>query len=208
MPLFYQQDINADTRIGLWKIEEPAAFFLEKVPVRREITHPHKQLQHLAGRYLLRALFPDFPMDLILVADTRKPYLEDESYHFSISHCGDWAAAIVSRSLRVGIDVEQSTPKIRRVVHKFLDPSEQHLLLQDKFELSATLLWSAKESMFKWHGLGAIDFSTHLRLLPFTLSSHGRIPALFLKPEVPVPLELSYRIWDGLCVSWISSLTH
>jgi phosphopantetheinyl transferase len=208
MPLFYQQDINADTRIGLWKIEESAAFFQEKVPVHREISHPHKQLQHLAGRYLLRELFPDFPMALIQVADTRKPYLEDESFHFSISHCGDWAAAIVSRSLRVGIDVEETTPKIRRVLHKFLAPSELDIISQQKFELSATLLWSAKESMFKWYGLGAIDFSAHLHILPFVLSNHGQIPARFLKPEQPIELELSYRIWDGLCLSWISSFAH
>ena len=125
MPLFYQQDINETSRLGVWRITESPDFFLAQVPVHRGITHPHKRIQHLAGRFLLRHLFPDFPMEMIMVADTRKPFLEDESFHFSISHCGDWAAAIVSRVNRVGIDVEMITPRIHRIVPKFLHPSER-----------------------------------------------------------------------------------
>ena len=95
MPIFYQQDIDDSTKLGIWKIEEDEDFFLEQVPLQRDITHPHKRLQHLAGRFLLKYLFPDFPVKLIKIADTKKPFLEDEAYHFSISHCDDYAAAIV-----------------------------------------------------------------------------------------------------------------
>jgi phosphopantetheinyl transferase len=128
MPIFFQQDIDADTRLAIWKIEEAEDFFLQHVPLQREITHPHKRLQHLAGRFLLKYLFPDFPIALIRVADTKKPYLEDEAYHFSISHCGHYAAAIVSRSERVGVDVELPSPKINRIRHKFLNESELKML--------------------------------------------------------------------------------
>src|SRR5213593_4162170 len=93
MPLFFVKDIDPLTRLGIWKIEEDEAFFRAAVLPQRNVSHPHKKLQHLAGRYLLKVLFPDFPVSLILVADTRKPYLENEAYHFSISHCGDFAAA-------------------------------------------------------------------------------------------------------------------
>ncbi len=110
MPLFYQHNINESTRLGIWHIEEDEAFFLKRVPLKRDVSHPLKRLQHLAGRYLLTELFPDFPLDEILIADTRKPYLADEQYHFSISHCGTFAAAIVSTRHRVGIDVEQAVP--------------------------------------------------------------------------------------------------
>jgi phosphopantetheinyl transferase len=100
MPLFYQHNINELTKLGIWRIEEPESFYLEEVPLQRSITHPHKRLQHLAGRWMLKRLFPDFPYELIQIADTRKPYLANEAYHFSISHCGDFAAAIVSRDHR------------------------------------------------------------------------------------------------------------
>src|SRR5436190_1663294 len=124
MPLVYQQNINATTKIGVWHISESEDFFLEQVPVQREITHPHKRLQHLAGRLLLKELFPDFPHELIRIAETRKPFLENEAYHFSISHCGNYAAVIVSSDHRVGVDIEQVSEKIEKVKHKFLSEAE------------------------------------------------------------------------------------
>ena len=55
MPLVYQQNINAVTKMGVWHITETEDFFAS-VPLQKEITHPNKRLQHLAGRFLLKAL--------------------------------------------------------------------------------------------------------------------------------------------------------
>src|ERR1700754_2838512 len=130
MPIFFQQQINESTRLGVWKIEETEDFFKGNVPLHRDVTHPHKRLQHLAGRFLLQFLFSDFPYELVQIADTRKPFLPDEQYHFSISHGGDYAAAIVSRDKRVGVDVEFPGDQIVRVMNKFLSPAEQLMLQQ------------------------------------------------------------------------------
>lgn len=176
MPLFYQQDINETTRLGVWKIEEEEDFFLRSVPLQRSITHPHKRLQHLAGRYLLRFLFPDFPNEEIEIADTRKPFLPDEQYHFSISHCGDYAAALVSSTARVGIDIENITARVEKIKHKFLHPDELQFVhaheSAKQIEL-LTLLWSVKEAMFKWWGRGDVDFSEVLRVNDFIFSEEG-----------------------------------
>ena len=134
-------------------------FFLKKVPLKRDVSHIQKRLQHLAGRYLLTELFQDFPLEEILIADTRKPYLAGEKYHFSISHFGHYAAAIVSSSSRVGVDVEKASPTIEKIRHKFLSESELVMAFEG-IEKSGhrlrqlTLLWSAKESVFKWYSLG------------------------------------------------------
>lgn len=126
---------------------------MKEIPVQHKVTHKHKQLQHAAGRYLLPFLFDDFPYDEILIADTRKPYLPDEQYHFSISHCGNYAAAIVSRYERVGIDIEMPQEKIVNISTKFMHPDE-FLFVRYGGDLIATttLLWSAKEAMYKWWG--------------------------------------------------------
>jgi phosphopantetheinyl transferase len=168
MPLFYQQTIDRQTKIGIWKIEETESFFLQTVPLQNEITHPHKRLQHLAGRHLLRYLFPDFPYELIRIAATLKPFLENESYHFSISHCGDFAAAIVSRDKRVGLDIEIISDRVGRVKDKFVNPIESGIIEHFDKHLSDlmkyTLLWSCKEAMFKWYGEGQVDFRRHMQL--------------------------------------------
>ena len=125
MPIFFQHQINESTRLGIWKIEEAEEFFLSNVPLQSEVTHPLKRLQHLAGRFLLQFLCPGFPYELIRIADTRKPYLPNEQYHFSISHCGDYAAAIVSSDQRVGVDIEITSEKAEKIKDKFLTQNEQ-----------------------------------------------------------------------------------
>ncbi|MFZ2784480.1 MAG: 4'-phosphopantetheinyl transferase superfamily protein [Sediminibacterium sp.] len=208
MPLYYQQNINDTSRLAVWKIEEEAAFFLQKVPRHLPAAHPHKQLQHLAGRYLLSFLYPDFPVSLIEIADTRKPFLPQEEYHFSISHSGDYAAAIVSSTHRVGVDAEMVTPRVDRIKHKFLHPEELAAIAHLKGEElinQLTILWSAKEAMFKWWGRGEVDFSEVMRTNPFILENTGIIHALFRKNEFSQALQLPYRLAEGLSLVWVAS---
>lgn len=179
MPIFFQQDIDVSTKVAIWKIEEDETFFLKNVPLRKDITHPHKRLQHLAGRYLLKYLFPDFPIELILIADTRKPFLDDELYHFSISHCDEYAAVIVSKTKRVGVDVEIAGQKVERIRHKFVSQDEQKFFSGNYFNQQggyssskvqnlpkdlqiSTIIWSCKEAAFKWYGQGNVDFRKHM----------------------------------------------
>jgi phosphopantetheinyl transferase len=189
MPLFYQQDMHEIGRIGIWRIEEGEAFFLDRVPLQREITHPHKRLQHLAGRFLLQALYPDFPYDLIRIADTRKPYLDNEAYHFSISHCGDYAAAFVSPFIRVELDWYD-----RECGHfetRFPEAGPLGL---------ANLLWSAKETVYKWYGEGGIDFSEMIRTEGFT--NPDTLQVRFTRGRGQA-LSLGFRQWGQLCLSWV-----
>lgn len=202
MPLFYQQNINATTRLAVWKIEETEEFFSGTIPLQRTIAHPHKRLQHLAGRYLLRFLFPDFPYETIAIAKTNKPYLLNEAYHFSISHCGDYAAAIVSSTSRVGIDVELVTDRVVKIAKKFLHEEEQKMfnLQSSMFNIQQlTLLWSCKEAMFKWWGNGEVDFSAMMRIELFELVTKGNIQAAFKE----IPLQLQYEFFGKLCLVWV-----
>jgi phosphopantetheinyl transferase len=204
MPIFFQQDIDADTRLGIWKIEEPESFF--DVPLQRTITHPHKRLQHLAGRFLLRHLFPDFPLELIQLADTRKPFLEGEAFHFSISHSGEYAAAIVSRVNRVGVDIEKISEKIAAISHKFLSEQDNEILIEElpvnKLELM-TLSWSCKEAVFKWYGLGGVDFRDHMQLISISESKDSWETVVRFKKQEEIFLDLQSKFFGELCFSWV-----
>lgn len=211
MPIFFQQQINENTRLGVWKIEETEEFFKGNVPQHRDVTHPHKRLQHLAGRFLLQYLFSDFPYELIQIADTRKPFLPDAQYHFSISHCGDYAAAIVSKESRVGIDVEIPVEKIEKIIYKFLSAKELDLFNLvpgagkvtgvDNFN-EVTTLWSAKEAVFKWYGNGGVDFRKQIQL--FSRKEEAKtIDCFFSKSESE--LTVHYKQFDGLVLAWVMS---
>lgn len=199
MPVFFQHQINDTTRLGIWKIEETEEFFKANVPQHRDVTHPHKRLQHLAGRFLLQYLFPAFPYEMIEIADTRKPYLPNELYHFSISHCDDYAAAIVSKDKRVGVDIEVPVPKIIRIRDKFLSQEEVDRFSSNERQL--TLLWSAKEAVFKWYGSGAVDFREHIHLEK-QLPDKEEISCVFTK-ENQQPLSIHYRLFSPITLAWL-----
>ena len=199
MPIFFQHQINETTRLGIWKIEEAEEFFKANVPQHRDVTHPHKRLQHLAGRFLLQYLFPDFPYELIKIADTRKPFLPEEQYHFSISHCGDYAAAIVSKDRRVGVDIEIPVDKIIRVRDKFLSPDEVASFGSLDID-QLTMCWSAKEAVFKWDGEGGVDFRQQIHLQK-SANNTNQINCTFTKGK-QVKLTIELRRLKYIVLAW------
>ena len=210
MAIFFQHSINDATKLGIWKIEEPESFFLRKVPLKQQVTHPYKRLQHLAGRMLLPELFEDFPLQEIIIADTRKPFLEDEEYHFSISHCGNFAGAIASRENRVGVDIELISPRLKGISSKFLTEDERKYL--DKWQYLSrlhlqmiTIIWSAKEAIFKWYGAGNVDFRKHMVMDGVIVTGSDEwitIPFLFKKHE-NVSLKVMARTFDRLVLAYV-----
>jgi phosphopantetheinyl transferase len=211
MPLVYQQNINATTKMAVWHITEPENFFLAAVPLQREIKHWHKRLQHLAGRLLLKELYPDFPVELIRIADTKKPFLENEPFHFSISHCGNYAAAMVSKTQRVGVDVEMLNEKIEQIQHKFIYEDELKMLNNQWLHLAKgnpitndkclTLYWSVKESVFKWWGRGQVDFKKDITLISITgLAEQGIVHCIF---KDKFELYVNYLFFNNNFLTWV-----
>ena len=200
MALFYQHNINDTTKLGVWHIEEPESYFTAAVSLQRDITHPQKRLQHLAGRFLLQLLFPDFPSDLIEIADTNKPFLPNEAYHFSISHCGEYAAVIISKDHRVGIDIELTSIKVEKIKHKFLSKMEMEKLNISSLQ-NLTSLWSVKEAIFKWNGSAQIDFKKHIQL---DVLSHSIVEARFVK-EQNIHLKVHHLRLDELTLAFVAT---
>lgn len=202
MPLFYQHTINDTTKIGVWHITEQEDFYLKHVPLPKIVTHRHKRLQHLAGRFLLEQLYPGFPYHLIEIADTKKPFLTDEKYHFSISHSGDYAAVIISTKHRVGVDIEFAASKIENIKYKFLNDKELSLYHSADKKL-LTLLWSAKEAIYKWYGGSEVDFKKHINITQADVSLNaGSLQCEFLKQQ-PVVLEITYLFFEEICLAWV-----
>lgn len=190
--------------MAVWHINETEDFFLTQVPLQKNISHWHKRLQHLAGRLLLKEMYPEFPVKLIRIADTKKPYLENEPYHFSISHCGDYAAAIVSKTFRVGVDVELKNERIEQIQHKFIFKHELKTLQQQcamPVNKMLTLIWSAKESVFKWWGSGNVDFKKDIKLKTITGNTEqGTIHTVFKKEH---ELVIHYLFFNDNFLTWV-----
>ncbi len=207
MPLVYQQNINESTRMGVWHITEEEIFFQKQVMLPASITHPHKRLQHLAGRYLLPELFEGFPLNLVKIADTKKPYLPDEAYHFSISHCSDYAAVIASKTNRVGVDIEVMSDKVEKIKDKFLSAPEQQMLTSNaQYNTQLlTVAWSIKETIFKWYGLGKVDFKDHMHILQLDMSDNEfKAQCKFLKEDEQA-LQVHGLIFNNNALAWLAT---
>jgi len=174
MPVFFQHCLFGSSLL-VWKIEEEEVFFHSSLPadtLRVRPTHPARRLQSLAGRFLLKALSPDFPFDRWQVDESGRPFLENDPMYFSLSHTNSYAAAILHAKAPVGIDVEQISERVMRIQKKFIDESEALVLqaLGEQFpDLSQsvfyTLAWSVKEAAYKALHQRGVDFINDLPIL-------------------------------------------
>lgn len=155
-------------KLGVWHIEEEGSFFADRISYRSTATHPGKQTQQLATRFLLKELQADFPLDAIQLDGGGKPFLPDLQLNFNISHTSRIAAAIISKDYSVGIDAEKIDERVLKIQHKFLHKDEQaftdQLMGFQKVEM-LTKYWTIKEAVYKWWGIGGVDFSNDIRII-------------------------------------------
>ena len=197
MPLFYQQNINATTKMAIWSITEPLDFFEQKVSTNVQITHPLKKVQHLSARLLLQYLLPNVDAASIKYAINGKPYLENNPSHFSLSHCKGYAACIISSLAPVGIDIELIHERVGKVAHQFLHISELEkikLLKEEEQLKQMTFFWAAKEAMYKMNEKSGINFAENLLVEQVAKIDNSVIPATILGDAIALDVQIHYHI--------------
>jgi 4'-phosphopantetheinyl transferase len=160
MSLFRKWKNTTGGMAAIWQIEEPLSFFESATGLSSDIRNERRRTEHLAGRFLLRLLQPDFPIHAIAKDDQDKPRIPSNEFHFSISHSWPWVAVVIDPVRPVGIDIQTWHPRITDIQHKFLSEGEQALVGPD--EKRITLAWCAKESAYKWNGRRGVEFIEEL----------------------------------------------
>lgn len=177
MPLYKTINPNSETKIFIWSIEESHEELFQNISLnQKSLTRVQKmksqlhQRAFLSVRYLLKkAGYTDF--DMFYTTDG-KPHLMD-GQQISITHSHSFSAIIISNNA-VGIDMEKNREKIKRIASKFVG-SENDYLTEENLVQQLTVLWGAKESLFKIHPDGGLLFKHHLPIEPFTLSDKKTI---------------------------------
>ncbi|MBD3725181.1 MAG: 4'-phosphopantetheinyl transferase superfamily protein [Flavobacteriaceae bacterium] len=93
-----------------------------------------------------------------------------EEIHISISHSFDFSCICISSDKIVGIDIEIVKPKILKIAPRFMDISHLENLSEVEKIQKATVIWGAKESIFKIKNEKGISFPQHIFENPFLLS--------------------------------------
>ncbi len=205
MPLVFHESISPDIKVGVWHIKEEESFFNRSQVLSKTISHPHKRIQHLAGRYLLGVVHDKMPFHDIRISETNKPYLLDDKCHFSISHCKDFAAVVVCESLPAGVDIEVVTEKALKLSFKFMNDTEHGYLNGEEIHDSkiATAIWSMKEAVFKWYGKGEVSFQNHILVETYPDPHAGGIIKASFAKEGVIALQLELRWIENYALVWI-----
>lgn len=144
-----------------------------------------RRMEQLASKNLIKILFPK----AILSHNKYGAPLLNNAKAISLSHSADYLALITSNNT-AAIDIQTISPKAFKVQSKFLHHDELKLVQNHE---NATLLWCAKECLFKIHQKGNLIFSDDLRV--HKIEGH-KIYCSILKKFY----SLNYEIFDGLCV--------
>jgi 4'-phosphopantetheinyl transferase len=198
---------SRDPLVGIWKIEEEEDFFEGKIDFQPKSTNSNKRIQQYASRLILEKLSPGFPLNQISIRNGGKPSLEGSPVQFNVSHTNEYAAGIICKEKQVGIDIEKIDVRVCRVMKKFLNTDElQSVSLLDETEKISllTLYWSIKETVYKWWGLGFVDFANQIHILSPQLSNESTINVIF-HGETMMPLKVSCLEIEG---HWLTYLAH
>jgi phosphopantetheinyl transferase len=161
MPIVLKQQINASVSICIWQILETEAFFIENYQLNtsdlleiQNIKLESRRLEKWACRAALCALVGSNLVDITYTSNGQP--LLDKGF-ISFSHTKDFALVALSDH-PIGIDIEKITPRILNLKHKFMNPLES-IHFDPKNAKDVTLIWCAKEAIYKWYAQGELDFS-------------------------------------------------
>ncbi len=100
-------------------------------------------------------------------SDFGKPFLKDGT-HVSITHSNNFTGIILSKGKEVGIDIEMQRDKILRIAHKFTPIHEYRTLANAEAVIrKLTIVWGAKESLYKIYAQPGLSFLKHIDVLDF-----------------------------------------
>lgn len=138
-----------------------------------------------------------------------KPFLKNSNGHISISHSGEYVAAIIDKKNSTGIDVQKITGKILRIKEKFLSKTElENVSARPDIMEALHVLWGAKECIYKEHGAGNIIFSEQIFIEPFDFNSGGEIKGRLELKNHKKFFTLCYRKLNGYMLVYIRELAN
>lgn len=177
MPLYKIVTISDTTKALIWKIEESFNDLLKEIQLTENNSnrlHGMKSELHQRGFLSVRHLLKEVGYkDSDLIYDEfGKPHLKDGKY-ISITHSFTFSGIIISNEKPVGIDIEKRRDKIVKIAHKFT-PIEAYKSIanHDALVSKLTIVWGAKESLYKIYGKKKLLFLENIYIEDFPFNSN------------------------------------
>ncbi|MHA7863161.1 4'-phosphopantetheinyl transferase family protein [Flagellimonas marinaquae] len=173
MPIYKTITVSPTTQVYIWKVTEPEVELAKDVELTEHCqkrmdgmkSEAHRRA-FLSIRHLLaRAGYVDSDL---YYDDFGKPHLKDGKY-ISITHSHHFTGIIVSETDEVGIDIEKQRDKILKIAHKFTPIQEYKTLANSEALMrKLTIVWGAKESLYKIYAQQRLSFLRHINVIDFS----------------------------------------
>jgi 4'-phosphopantetheinyl transferase len=180
MPIILKEKFLDDCVFGIWEIRESCDELFSKVhlfPGEPErfagFKSDARKIEFLSVRVLMKELIG--VCGPIVYSDRNKPYLHQSEYRISISHSRTLTAIMISKTKKIGLDLEYMSHKIGKIRHRFINKDEYITRnpLKQKFHLY--IHWCAKEALYKICDKQDINFKKNLTIEPFEPHNIGKI---------------------------------
>jgi 4'-phosphopantetheinyl transferase EntD len=193
--------VQTDRAWALWRItEDETTLELELDGVEgapESLKNSQKRLEWLAGRIATKEVMKslDVAFQGIAKDEFGKPSPKMSNIHLSLSHSFPYAAALIDRNSRVGIDLEQPKEKLLKIAPRIHHPDELHDLGTDL--VKHCIYWCAKESMIKLHGRKDLIFAENMFIQPFRRKQEGNITGKFIIGDSESVVSLHYVVYPS-----------
>ncbi len=192
-----------NARLGIWEITETTEELYRQARLTpseqdfyKQLKSPLRQKHWLSYRLILPHLAEPDAVSGIAYDEFGKPYLENGAGQISVAHSGKYAVFIISKTNRVGIDIEAIQPKIVRLTHKFLTKEEMEYKFASRTTESLCVIWCAKEALYKLHGGRGLVFSEHIHINNFTFTGNGNLTGYVTHEHNRTKYRLFYESLD------------
>lgn len=191
MPLLSKTEENNAT-ILIWKLTESIQE-LEKISsfINTSYIHSEKRKKEfICSRLLLKEYNPNLQ---ISYSENGSPILSNEKF-ISISHSANLIVIAVSKK-NIGIDIQEITENPKKLFSKF--GNSHHTDLSKE---KCTLIWSIKESVFKFHKIGNVDFRKDIYIPSFMEEENVKLEITF---KNKVTLSAFYKRINNYYLSYV-----
>jgi 4'-phosphopantetheinyl transferase len=210
MPITFHENLNDDASIALWRITESPEELVQQLQLKehelillQSLSVGKRNLHWLATRVLLRKMLNTDEYIDCQADENGKPILINHPHHISLSHSYDYAAVMISKTKKVGIDIEIVKNKIDRVKHKFLNSKELAFIGHENAIEHLYACWCAKEALYKLNGKKETSFKDHIHLSAFNYHDAGEIEAIIEKSTRQDSYIVKYRKFENYLLGYV-----
>lgn len=212
MPLFDQILISENNLVAIWHITENSE------TLKKQLSHQYSEaekelrmggansLHWLASRCLIQEVFKGSKLRLEKDENNRPTlWVNGIQWFISITHAAHMAGIYISKNKHVGIDLELIDPRILRVSQKFMNAAEQTFAGLPNQISEMTLIWSAKETLYKLYSKKEVDFKKHLNIEPFQLAqTKNYFWGNIVKDAFQKKQKIHYKLYEQIVLTFTS----